>query len=45
MTNWDSVVDLVREAFLRGLIAEETACQAVVLIPYRKGDYCDIGLV
>ena len=45
MTNWEKVVDLVREAFGEGLVLEEATWQAVVLIPKGKGDYRGIGLV
>ena len=45
MTKWNRVVALVRENFGEGLLAEETTCQAVVLIPKGKGYYRGIGLV
>ena len=42
---WEKVVDLVRLAFRDGVLPEEAAWQAVVLIPKEGGDYRGIGLV
>ena len=44
-SNWDRVVDLIYMAFGEGRLAEEATCQAVVLIPKVKKDFCGIGLV
>ena len=42
---WARVVELFQTAFREGELAEESAWQAVVLIPKGKKDYQGIGLV
>ena len=44
-TEWEMVVELVHMEFRYGVLMEEAAWQAVVLIPKGVGDYCGIGLV
>ena len=43
--NWARVVEFIQTAFWEGWLAEETTCQAVVLIPKGEKDYWGIGLV
>ena len=45
LTKWEKVLELVRLAFRNGVLPEEAAWKAVVLIPKEGGDYCSIGLV
>ena len=45
MTKWEKVVALERADLGEGRLAEESMCQAVVLIPKGKGGYRIIGLV
>ena len=44
-TKWEKVVELVQLAFRDGIIAEEAAWQAVVLILKGVGEYHGVGLV
>ena len=45
MTMWEKVLELFQLAFQDGVIAEEAAWQAVVLILKGVGDYYGIGLM
>ena len=44
-TKWENVVELLQLAFLYGVIVEEAAWQAVVLVLKEGGDYRGLGLV
>ena len=44
-TKWEKVVELVQLAFRDGVIVEEAAWEAVVLILKGEGDYCGICFV
>ena len=44
-SNWDRVVELVKTAFRKGHLAEESTCQAVVLIHKGEKEYHAIGCV
>ena len=41
----EMMVELVQTAFREGRLEEEAMCQAVVLIPKGKKDYCGIGIM
>ena len=38
-------VGLIQAAFRKGHLAEECACQTIIVIPKGNGDFCYIGLV